>query len=101
MTYARTHASLPGTIRCRASVTPCDSTWANSTPPSVAAQPLPTTTLPAATVGCDAESRAIAPHAIPDGTVNTSCVADCDVTVAAVAAILTAETSDRPVPAIV
>ena len=96
-TYARTQVSLPVTRRWRGSVTPCASACANSMPATFATQPAPTTKLPPATDGCDAESSVIAPQASV-GALNTSSVADFDVIVADVEATRTAETSVSPVP---
>ena len=62
-TKARTQVSLAGTSRSRVSVGPCERTCANSTPATVATQPAPTTRLPPATDGCDADSSVIAPQA--------------------------------------
>src|SRR5512147_29546 len=100
-TKARTQVSLPGTRRSRLSDGPCDSTCANSIPATVATQPPPTTTLPPATDGCEAESSMMAAHARPAGMVNTSCVADFEVIVAATLATRTPDTSMSPVPVIV
>ena len=69
-------------------------------PATFATQPAPTTRLPPATDGCDAESSVIAPQASA-GALNTSSVADFDVMVTAVEATRTAETSVSPVPVIV